>query len=154
MHLNTDLICLKESEQDLGRHLSVVATWHHQDFEVREGCKLFAEWSKKRLTSLAPFLGNQDRQKCDPLPLSSALFENRRDGSYKLLCDLRDLMLLTQRTNTLWITTLQAAKTMKVETLLNLSIAANEAIDRQINWLCTQIKVAAPQALTVRGEWK
>jgi hypothetical protein len=148
--LKLQLNLVTENEQRLSSALLAVAARHGDDFEIVEGCKLFSQWGQSRLKALALLserLGGHPGT--DALPFGNSLLRNNFEGSYGLLRDLQDLLLLVHQTNAIWITIAQAAKAMKNELLNQNSLTFVGETDRQIAWLCTQTKFLAPQALSV-----
>jgi hypothetical protein len=140
----------RASEQELVNAFSAMADRHSSNFEIYEGCKLFAQWSRAHLKVAAQFAERFGKTiNSDPARVRSALFHGMRVGGYGLLRDLQDLLLLTHQTRTAWTALDQAAKELKEIELASTCERCAEETDRQIDWLCTHIKIVAPQALTV-----
>jgi ferredoxin-nitrate reductase len=141
---------VRSSEQQLAKSFGAMALKHRSDFEVHQSCKLFRQWSERRLEKLDAFAARHGAlPNPDPARLKRALFHGPRVGGYGLLRDLQDLLLLVHQARTGWTALTQAAKEMKETDLIEAGLECAGDIDREIDWLCTHIKVAAPQALTV-----
>ncbi|MFH9818245.1 hypothetical protein [Streptomyces sp. NPDC017230] len=72
-----------------------------------------------------------------------------RPGAVGLLRDLQDLFLLATLVQTSWTAVTQAAQGARDRELLDLAQQANTQTSRQLTWLNTRMKSAAPQALLV-----
>ena len=141
---------VRSSEQQLIKSFGAMALKHKSDYEVHQSCKLFRLWSERRLEKLDTFAERHGALlNPDPGRLKRALFHGPRIGGYGLLRDLQDLLLLVHQARTGWTALTQAAKEMKETDLAETASECALEIDREIDWLCTHIKVAAPQALTV-----
>jgi hypothetical protein len=66
-----------------------------------------------------------------------------------LLRDLQDLHLLATLVQTTWTVIAQGAQGLRDRELLEVATSANAETSRQLTWLTTRMKVAAPQALIV-----
>jgi hypothetical protein len=138
------------SEQELIKCFSAIARKHSADYEIHQSCKLFAQWCEHHLEKLEAFTKRHGSfVNPDPARVRRSLFHGARTGPYGLLRDLQDLLLLTHQARTAWTDLMQAAKEMKESDMVETAQECAGETDRQIDWLCTQIKVAAPQTLTV-----
>src|SRR3954452_10466265 len=141
---------VRASEQQLAKSFGAMARKHSADFEIHQTCKLFGQWCDAHLEKLEAFAARHGALiNPDPARLKRALFHGPRIGGFGLLRDLQDLLLLTHQARTGWTALVQAAKEMKEADLTESTLQCAAETDRQIDWLCTHIKVAAPQALTV-----
>jgi hypothetical protein len=144
---------VRASEQELGKSFGAMALKHSSDFDIHQSCKLFRQWCEGHLEKLDPFATRYDAiVNPDPGRVRRALFHGPRIAGYGLLRDLQDLLLLAHQARTGWTALMQAAKEMKEADVTEITLACADETDREIDWLCTQIKVAAPQALTVPVE--
>jgi hypothetical protein len=140
----------RASERELADSFGAMALKHSAEFEIHESCKLFGQWCAGHLAKLDAFakrhgaIANRDAAR-----VRKALFNGARIGGYGLLRDLQDLLLLTHQARTGWTALAQAAKEMKETDLADCTLECAGETDRQIDWLCTHIKLIAPQALTV-----
>src|SRR5215216_5801160 len=110
-------LCLgrvQASEQELVKSFGAIAERHHQDFEIRQGCKLFAQWSQAHLDKLGEFAARHGIvTNSDAARVRRALFHGMRIGGYGLLRDLQDLLLLVHQARNAWTALIQAAKTTR-----------------------------------------
>jgi hypothetical protein len=138
------------SEKELARNLTSMAERHGSDFEIHHGCKLFAQWSQAQVGAVEAFTARYGAAiNSDPVRLGRALFDASRKGGYGLLRDLQDLLLLAHQTRAAWTGLGQAAKEIHDAAMAQTALHAGARTDRQVDWLCTHIKNASPQALTV-----
>jgi hypothetical protein len=66
-----------------------------------------------------------------------------------LLRDLQDLHLLATLVQTTWTVLAQGAEGLRDHELLQVATHSNTETSRQLSWLVTRMKAAAPQALIV-----
>ena len=66
-----------------------------------------------------------------------------------LLSDLRKLAVAAHDVAVLWVMVSQAAKAKRDRELLDVCKACEAETSGQMQWLMTEIKTSAPQALTV-----
>jgi hypothetical protein len=138
------------AEQELEAALERLAERHSRDFEIEQGCKLFDQWAKSHLSQLlAAATRHGVAPSSDPSRVARALFHGLRTGGFGLLRDLQDLLILVQQARNCWTVLGQAAKEMRDQELGQTAEKAGGELDRMIDWTCTHIKLAAPQALTV-----
>ena len=141
---------VQASEQELVNVFGWLADRHHGDYEIHQGCRLLAQWSRAHLDTLLPFVNRHGSTvSSDPGRVRSVLFCGMRVGSYGLLRDLQDLLLLIHQTRTAWTSLAQAAKAMQDVDMVEAAMRCATETDRQIDWACSHVKFAAPQALTV-----
>ena len=79
----------------------------------------------------------------------TAYLPETRDGEIGLLRDLQDLHVLASLVQTTWTVIAQGAQGLRDRDLLDLAQHANGQTSRQLTWLNTRMKTAAPQALIV-----
>ena len=138
------------SEQQLAKSFAAIARKQSNEFEILQSCTLFAQWSEDHLQKLKVFTKRHGSfPNPDPARVRRSLFHGPRIGGFGLLRDLQDLLLLTHQARTAWTALAQAAREMKEPDMIDTVQECADRTDRQIDWLCTRIKVAAPQALTV-----
>jgi hypothetical protein len=85
----------------------------------------------------------------EPERLHSELFRGTRTGGLGLLRDLQDLYLMTAECDICWTIVEQAARGIRDDELTSLAADGAADIARQLQWLRTRMKAAAPQALVV-----
>lgn len=150
MHVGNYLGLIHSSEQQLADALSTIADHHGDEPDILQTCQLLASWSRQHLELLKPLVDRYSGEKSDePERLSKTLFEEPRTGSLALLRDLHDLWLLANEVQLCWTVLSQAAQALHDQELLTTCQQCSQETKRQISWLMTRIKQAAPQALVV-----
>lgn len=139
-----------EIQRELERAFRHLADRHSSDFEIEQGCKLFARWAQDHRRRLSVAVEKHGMlSNSDPARLGRALFHGLRVGGFGLLRDLQDMLTLVQRARNDWTVLVQAAKEIHDKELVNTATAVGEEIDIISAWVCAHIKTSAPQALTV-----
>ena len=150
MHVGNYLGILHRSEQDLADAFKTIAAHHGEEPDVYNMCKLLASWSEEHVEDIKPLVERYCEQKSDePDRLKQTLFEQPRSGSLALVRDLHDLWLLANEIHLCYIILLQAARALRDLEMEEICQQFDEQTERQILWLLTRIKQAAPQALVV-----
>lgn len=141
---------IHQSESRLADAFKDVAEHHKDEPDVFSGCNLLASWSGKNVEDIKPFIDRYSEHKeNEPDELRKELFHGPREGSIALLRDLHDLWLLTNESYISWVVLLQAAKSLRDNELGSVCLNGDKQNRRQLAWLLTRIKQAAPQILTV-----
>ncbi|MGV3502396.1 MAG: molybdopterin oxidoreductase [Adhaeribacter sp.] len=152
MHIGNYIGLVHNSEKDLERAFRMVAVHHGDEVDIYQVCQLLAGWSAAHQQGLQPFIARYSEEKSkEPDRLTRVLFEEPRSGSLALLRDLHDLWLLANEVQLCWTVLLQAAQGLRDEELKQACQEYNQETSRQIRWLLTRIKQAAPQTLIVKG---
>jgi hypothetical protein len=149
-HLSTYVGLADHSEQTLAESFRAVAEGHARVADVFHTCHLLAQMSDQHREALAPAVeryGEEDIT--EPERLHASGLAKTRDGEIGLLRDLQDLHVLATLVQTTWTVIAQGAQGLRDRELLEVATAANAETSRQLTWLNTRIKVAAPQALIV-----
>jgi hypothetical protein len=150
MHVGNYLGILHRSEQDLADAFKTIADHHGEEPDVYNMCKLLASWSEEHVEDIKPLVDRYSEEKSDePDRLKQSLFEQPRSGSLALVRDLHDLWLLANEIHLCYIILLQAARALRDLEMEKICQQFDEQTERQILWLLTRIKQAAPQALVV-----
>jgi hypothetical protein len=150
MNIGFYLQLAHQSETELANACSSVSDHHRDEPDIRETCWLLAGWSHRKASETRPFMekyGEKNLQESEPL--SRLLFQGPRKGGLALLRDLHDLCLMATEAQMSWTILLQAALALHD---LELEAACQSHLgqtQRQISWLHTRMKQAAPQALVV-----
>jgi hypothetical protein len=150
-HLSTYVSLADHSEGTLAESFRAVADGHAKVADVHHTCRLLAEWSeqhRRRLTPAADRYG-EDPDLDEPERLHAAGLAETRAGEVGLLRDLQDLHVLASLVQTTWTVIAQGAQGLRDEELLQIALGCNTETSRQLSWLNTRMKVAAPQALIV-----
>jgi hypothetical protein len=150
MHIGNYLGLVHNSEQKLAEAFLTIADHHGDEPDIMQTCQLLGSWSQQHVEALKPFIDRYSEEKSDePERLTQTLFEEPRSGSLALLRDLHDLWLLANEVQLCWIVLDQAAKALRDQELESTCSQLSSQTKRQITWLFTRIKQAAPQALVV-----
>jgi len=150
MHVGNYLALVHNSEQQLADALVAVANHHGDEPDIAATCVLISTWSKAHVQELKPLVDRYSEQKNDePEQLYKTLFDTPRTGSLALLRDLHDLWLLANEVHLCWMVLSQAAKALQDSELSTTCETCSDQTKRQIAWLLTRIKQAAPQTLVV-----
>jgi hypothetical protein len=150
-HLATYVGLADHSEQALADSLRTVAAGHADVADVHQLCLVLAGMSdahRDRLAPVAQRYGEQDLAD-QPERLRAEALPRARTGEVGLLRDLQDLHLLATLVKTSWVVIAQAAQGLRDEELLGVASTSQVETDRQLSWLSTRMKMAAPQALIV-----
>jgi hypothetical protein len=150
-HLATYVALAHRSEQTLAESMRAVGQGHAKHPDVLFTCRTLATMSDDHVRRLAPMAERygEDNQVAEPERLHAAGLAEVRSGPVGLLRDLQDLYLLATLVQTTWTVVAQGAQGLRDDELLALAEAANKDTARQLAWLNTRMKVAAPQALIV-----
>jgi hypothetical protein len=144
---------VRNGEQELAEAFLMLADRHENDADIRDTSLRLAAWSRAHLEMLGPLARRYGEDSSpDPDRLRSALFHGARVGGVGLVRDLQDLSALATHVRLTWTSLNQAGKRLKDPELKSVSEACGLDTDRQINWLCTHVKLASPQALVVPAE--
>jgi hypothetical protein len=149
-HLSTYVGLADHSERTLADSLRAVASGHAAEADVFHTCHLLAQWSDDHRLRLAPVVERYGEDRVDePERLHATGLAEVRSGPVGLLRDLQDLHVLAGLVQTTWTVVAQAAQGLRDRELLEVATAANAQTSRQLSWLNTRVKAAAPQALLV-----
>lgn len=150
MHVGNYLGILHCSEQDLADAFKTIADHHGEEPDVYNMCKLLSSWSSEHVEDIKPLVERYSEQKSsEPDRLKQTLFEEPRMGSLALVRDLHDLWLLANEIHLCYVILLQAARALRDVEMEKICQQFDKQTERQILWLLTRIKQAAPQALVV-----
>ncbi|HWJ30163.1 MAG TPA: hypothetical protein VNS32_26740 [Flavisolibacter sp.] len=150
MHIGNYLELVHKSEQDLAKAFRMVADEHGDEPDVKEICLMLATWSDQLVADLQPFVArySEERNK-EPDRLMNTLFHKPRKGGLALLRDLHDVWLIASETHLCCIILRQAADGLRDKELTNVCNKIEQTARRQLSWLLTRMKTAAPQTLIV-----
>jgi hypothetical protein len=152
---------LAEAEARLAAELERAGERHKADHDVHHLSSTLANISRAHLEKLEPF-GERYDAKVEPPGDGSAdggvlgtlrekaseLSGRREEASLLLLRDLRRLFLMASETSLGWTVLGQAAQAARDEELLACVSDCHPDTLRQLKWVTTRLKQAAPQALT------
>ena len=153
-HLATYVALLHHSEQTLADALRTVGQGHANHPDVLFTCQALAQMSDEHVRRLAPISARYGEQAEEddveePERLRAAGLAEVRTGPVGLLRDLQDLHLLASLVQTTWTAVHQAAQGLRDQELQRAAEASSSETSRQLSWLNTRMRGAAPQALIV-----
>jgi hypothetical protein len=150
-HLSTYVGLADHSERTLADSFRAVASGHRSGADVFHTCHLLATWSDEHSRRLAPVVERygEDHSVTEPERLHASGLAEVRSGPVGLLRDLQDLHVLASLVQTTWTVIAQGAQGLRDRELLDIATSSNAETSRQLTWLNTRMKVAAPQALIV-----
>lgn len=148
MQLGLYLKMVHDSETDLAKALKTVASHHQQEPYIEEVCTLLAAWSRGKAESATGFITRYGSKRDSEVDrLYSDLFQGPRRGGLALLRDLHDLWLLATEAQICWTLLMQAAQALCDHELIDTCRQNKHTTARQIAWVETRSKQAAPQTL-------
>jgi hypothetical protein len=152
MQLTTYLALAHRGEQTLARSFRTVGQGHAQHPDVLFTCQALAAMSDDHVRRLTPIVDRYGEQGHgddveEPERLHADGLAAVRSGPVGLLRDLQDLHVLGSLVQTTWTVVTQAAQGLRDRDLIALAQQANGDTSRQLSWLNTRMKAAAPQAL-------
>jgi hypothetical protein len=152
MHLTTYLALAHRGEQTLADSFRTVGQGHAQHPDVLFICQTLAAMSDNHVHQLTPIVDRYGEQGHgddieEPERLHTDGLAEVRSGPVGLLRDLQDLHVLGTLVQTTWTVITQAAQGLRDRDLIAMAQQANSDTSRQLSWLNTRMKAAAPQAL-------
>lgn len=154
LHLATYVGLLHKSEQTLADAFRTVGEGHAAEVDVFHICQTLAQMSEEHVRRLAPVAERYGEEHSgddveEPERLHADGIAEVRPGAVGLLRDLQDLHLLGTLVQTSWTVVVQGAQGIRDRELLEIATSSNAETSRQLAWLNTRMKVAAPEALLV-----
>ncbi|CAL9383816.1 hypothetical protein SUDANB6_01116 [Streptomyces sp. enrichment culture] len=148
MHLATYVGLQHTASRTLADAFRRVADGHAAEPDVHSLCHTLARMSDAHVGRLAPLADRYGEQREDePERLYADQLPATRSGGVGLLRDLQDLYTLASFVDITWTVLGQAAQGTRDRELLDVVEACETDTRRQLRWLNTRIKQAAPQAL-------
>lgn len=139
------------AERALADAFVLVGVRHATEPEMLNAARLHSNWCNGHLDVLRPAAGRYGAERSrDGERLRRALFRGRRLGGFGVLRDTHDLLTLATSVHACWMALLQAAREARDADLEKACRTCDAETLRQISWLETKLRQAAPQALTVR----
>jgi hypothetical protein len=137
-------------EQTLADAFRQVESGHGDEVDVAHTCHTLATWCDDHVNRLDPVARRYgELAVAEPERLHADALTATRTGPVGLLRDLQDLYLLASLVDSSWLLITQAAQGARDDELLAVAQHCQRETERQITWLTTRLKVAAPQALLV-----
>lgn len=139
-----------QAEQALANAFDEVGAAHGDEPDVEHTCKVLGDHARDHSEALRPIVERYGEQgDSEPERLAAAEFGGARSGAVGLLRDLQDLYALASFVDITWTVVEQAAQGLRDDDLLKLAGDREADTSRQLTWLQTRMKQAAPQALIV-----
>ena len=148
MHLATYLGLLHAAESALAEGFRRVGTGHAAEPDVFHLCQVLAGSSDTHVEALHSVVARYHEQReQEPERLLAAELGETRSGGVGLLRDLQDLYTLASFVDITWTVVAQAGQGLRDRELIDLVASCQKDTGRQLVWLMTRVKQAAPQAL-------
>ena len=152
MHLATYVGLQHAASRTLAESYRQVADGHAAEPDVHTDCHRLAGMCDEHVTRLAPIIERYGEQREEePERLHADGLAGVRSGGVGLLRDLQDLYVLASFVDITWTVLGQAAKGVRDRDLIAVVDSCEADTQRQLLWLSTRIKQAAPQALIASG---
>ncbi|WP_432506697.1 hypothetical protein [Kineococcus arenarius] len=152
MHLATYIGLQHTASATLADSFRQVAQGHAAEPDVFTDCHRMAAMSQGHVERLAPLVDRYGEERVDePERLHADGLPGVRSGGVGLLRDLQDLYVLASFVDITWTVLGQAGKGVRDRDLIAVVDACEQETQRQLLWLNTRIKQAAPQALIASG---
>jgi hypothetical protein len=137
-------------EKNLIEAFQRIKAHHAFEPDVVGMCDKFTMWSEHHLEVLEKLANQYGKQKNDEGDeISDALLSKSRMGSFGLLRDFHNLSTLVHDTQMSWIALLQAARALRDARMEAACTECGTELKKEMMWLQTRIKNAAPQVLVV-----
>jgi hypothetical protein len=149
MKFHVYLGMLHRSEQTLAGAYRQIASGHGAEPDIHFLCLSLAAKCDKHVGALAPMIAKYGEADSDEEPerLHADTLSETRSGPLGMLRDLQDLYLLANLVDVTWMMVKQAAQGLRDDDLLHVVNRCEGDTARQIKWIKTRMKQAAPQAL-------
>jgi hypothetical protein len=150
MHIGKYIDLVHRTEKDLVEAFKLVSKAHSDEVDVEQTCSLLSSWSDKLAEELEP-VAKRYKKESDKEPdrLTKTLLKKARKGSMALLRDLHDLYLVVSEVLVCCTILKQGGIALADEELVTVCEETERQSQRQLSWLMTRMKSAAPQTLVV-----
>ena len=150
MHIGKYIDLVHRSETDLADAFKLVAKAHRDEVDIEQTCTLLSSWSQQLSGIMGP-VATRYRKESDKEPdrLTKTLLKKARKGSMALLRDLHDLYLIVSEVLVCCTILKQGGTALADEELVSACEETERQSRRQLSWLMTRMKSAAPQTLIV-----
>jgi hypothetical protein len=150
MHVGRYINLVHRTEIDLVTAFRKVSEAHGDEPDVYQTCQLLARWSDKLAEEMKPFTKKYTPEKDqEPDRLTQTLLQDPRKGGMALLRDLHDLYLVATEVQICCTILKQASDGLRDKDLTTMCEEVERQTRRQLAWLMTRMKQAAPQTLIV-----
>ena len=150
MHLGQYIDLIHRTQTDLTKAFILVANAHGDEVDIYQNCMLLSSWSNTLANNLEP-IASRYAKKDDKEPerLTHTLLKKTRQGGMALLRDLHDLYLIVTEVQVCSTILKQGATALGDVALVTMCDETLRQSKRQLSWLMTRMKSAAPQTLIV-----
>lgn len=150
MHIGRYINLVHRTEEDLVNAFKLVGKAHGDEVDVYQTCQLLASWSADLAKQLEPFAKRYKKENDnEPDRLTKTLLKKARKGSMALLRDLHDLYLIVSEVEVCCVILKQGGTGLRDKELVGVCEEIERQTKRQLSWLLTRMKSAAPQILIV-----
>jgi len=150
MHIGKYLDLVQRTEGDLAMAFRKVSKAHGDEPDVYQTCQMLAKWSDVLAGELIRYLDRYEKEKDEePDRLTQTLIKDTRKGGIALLRDLHDLYLVATEVQICCTILKQASDALRDKELTAMCEEVERQTKRQLGWLMTRMKQAAPQTLIV-----
>ena|SRR5436305_8210257 len=148
MHIGKYIDLVHRTELDLAKSFKLVANAHGDEVDVYQACMLLSSWSQRLADEMEVFAKqyNEERDE-EPDRLTQTLLKKTRKGAMALLRDMHDLYLIVSEVQICCTILKQGATGIRDEALVATCEEVERQSKRQLSWLTTRLKSAAPQTL-------
>lgn len=150
MHIGKYIDLVHRTELDLVKAFKLVGHAHSDEVDVFQTCTLLSSWSQILADNIEVFAKKYGEESDnEPDRLTQMLLKKTRKGSMALLRDLHDLYLIVSEVQICCTILKQGATGLRDEELMEACEETERQTKRQLSWLTTRMKSAAPQTLIV-----
>lgn len=150
MHIGKYIDLVHRTEVDLVKVFKLVGTAHGEEVDVYQTCMLLSSWSQALADGVEVFAKRYLEEKdTEPDRLAQTLLKKPRKGSMALLRDLHDVYLIVTEVQICCTILKQGATALRDEPFMAMCEDIERQSKRQLSWLSTRMKSAAPQTLIV-----
>ena len=148
MHLATYVGLQHAASRTLAESFREVAASHGDEPDVATTCATLASDCDRHVLRLGPVVDRYgEHREPEPERLHAQGLASGREGGVGLLRDLQDLYVLASFVDITWTVLTQAGQALRDRQLLDVVGECDGDTQRQLRFLRTRIKQAAPQAL-------
>jgi hypothetical protein len=150
MHIGRYINLVHRTELDLAEAFRKVSKAHEDEPDVLQTCQLLASWSDELAAGMEQYASRyQEEKDKEPDRLTQTLLKKTRSGGIALLRDLQDLYLVGTEVQVCCTILKQGADGLRDKELTKMCEEVERQTKRQLAWLMTRMKQAAPQTLIV-----
>ena len=150
MYISRYIDLVYRTEKDLVKAFKKAAAAHGNEVDIFQTCMLLSTWSQELVDDLEKFVDKYKKEKDkEPDRLSNMLMKDTRAGDVALLRDMQDLYLIVSEVEVCCVVLRQGAAGLRDSDLMITCDKVARQSKRQLSWLLSRMKEAAPQTLIV-----